>query len=445
MVSKKLLGVAIAAAFSSQAFAQIDLDATTPTKPVFAKETFVTGDKTTVSGVDYYTVTNAANLLDIESKIGVGMNNAQKLFIRVDLTNALFGAAPTLTTATATSTIAQGGADSSYVIFEVTATASKPQADVATVAAATYKLNSNFSGTAVTFTVYETLTAAVNNGTSLYAKSLAGAVTVGSGLKQSVSGGTATADVEKAFKEWTGGVSATLATPGKISSAIDTSTYSKAGTALVAANIYSANDVKVTGDFSMTTATYTLNAASNCGGASTALTIATDKKSATATGANLNGDAYLCILVDGATVIPESAYTGEVKYTAIATPAFAPAAFTGKIGDVVRNGTSIQVPYLTTFSDYAQRLVLVNRGGADVAYTVTFTPETGVTATPGTAATGTLKAKSTTIIPVTSLVTLTGATRTAATVAIVSAQANIDAATTQVNLADKATDTVKLK
>jgi hypothetical protein len=100
---------------------------------------------------------------------------------------------------------------------------------------------------------------------------------------------------------------------------------------------------------------------------------------------------------------------------------------------------------MTTFADYNQRLVLVNRGSADVTYAVTFTPETGVTATAGSAATGTLKANSTTIVKATDLVTITGSSRTAATVAIVSAAANIDAATTSVNLSDKSTDTVKLK
>jgi hypothetical protein len=447
MVSKKLLGLAVAAAFSSQAFAQVNLDATTPTKPVFAKQTFQTGDKTTVGGVDYYTVVNAANLLDIQSKVGVGMNTNQKLFVRVDLTNALFGSAPTLTAvgpATITgATIAQGGADSSYVIFEVTNDASSNAQDAAvTVAAADYKLNSNFAGTAVTFTVYETLTSAVNNGTALYTKSLANVITVGSGLKQVFTPGAAVADVETGFKKFTG--NALTAAAGQISSTVDGTTYSQAGTATVAADIYTAGEVKITGDFGLTGATYALRQNSDCTGGTTALTIAADKKSAT-TGAAMAANEFLCVTVDGNTVIPETTFNGEVTYTAIATPAFAPASFSGKVGEIVRNGTSIHIPYLTTFADYAQRLVLVNRGSSDVAYSVSFTPETGVTATAGAAANGTLKAKSTTVIPVTSLVTLSGATRTAATVAIVSASANIDAATTQVNLADKATDTVKLK
>lgn len=442
MVSKKILGAAIAVAMSSQAFALVDLDANSPTKPVIAKQTFVSGDKTTVSSVDYYTVTNAANLLDIQSKIGVGMNNAQKLFVRVDLTNALFGAAPALTTATATSTIAQGGANAAYVIFEVTATASKPQTDTATVAAASIKLNSNFAGSNVTFTVYETLTAAVNMGTSLYTKSLANVVTVGSGLKQAYTAGTATADVEAAFKKFTGG--ALTAAAGQLSSTVDGTTYAKTGVLTVAGDIYTAGEVKITGDFGLDGATYALRGASDCTGGTTALTIASDKKSAT-TGAAMGANEFLCVTVSGTPVIPETTYTGEIKYTAVANASFAPAAFTGTVGSIVRNGTTIQVPYLTTLPDYNQRLVLVNRGSADVTYAITFTPETGNTATAGTAATGTLKAGKTTILKAADVVSLSGNTRTAATVAIVSAAANIDAATTTVNLADKSTDTVKLK
>ncbi len=385
---------------------------------------------------------NAANLLDIQSKIGVGMNNAQKLFVRVDLTNAVFGAAPTLTSATSTSTIAQGGADSAYVIFEVTASASKPQTDTATVAAASYKLHNNFAGSNVTFTVYETLTAAVNSGTALYTKSLANVVTVGSGLKQAYTAGTAVADVEAAFKKFTS--NALTAAAGQLSSTVDGTTYSQAGTATVAADIYTAGDVKITGDFGLTGATYALRQNADCTGGTTALTVAGDKKSAS-TGAAMGANEYLCVTVTGTPVIPETTYTGSITYTAIATPSFAPAAFNGTVGTISRNGTTIQVPYVSTFSDYNQRLVLVNRGSADVAYSVTFTPEVGVTATAGTAAAGTLKANSTTILSAKDVVTITGATRTAATVAIVSASANIDAATTMVNLSDKSTDTVKLK
>lgn len=440
MVSKKILGVAIAAAFSSQAFAVVDLDATTPVKPVFAKETFLTGDKSTVSSVDYYTVVGAANILDITSKMGVGMNTSQKMFVRVDVANALFATAPSLASlvggAISSATIAQGGSGSSYVVFEVTAGATKVQADTVTVTVPDLKLNSNFTGTAYTFTVYETLTAAVNNGTSLYAKSLAGAVTVASGLKQSLTSTTATADVEAAFKKFTSG--ATLAAAGKIDVSVDAATFNRAGTTTVLADIATAGALKITGDFSLTGAgsAYEMSASTACT-VGTAVTVDSGKAFATTTFAVAAAKPYLCITIPTAAdkVIPESAYNAALTYTAVTNAAFAPAVFSGKMGEVVRNGTTVQVPYLTTFADYNQRLVLVNRGSADVAYSITFTPDvaTGATATAGAAATGTLKAGKTTVLKATDVVTIAGSTRTAATVAIVSAAANIDAATTTIN------------
>lgn len=100
---------------------------------------------------------------------------------------------------------------------------------------------------------------------------------------------------------------------------------------------------------------------------------------------------------------------------------------------------------MTTFADYNQRLVLVNRGTAAVPYSITFTEENGVTSAAGSAASGTLAAQETKIIKATDIVTLTGASRTAATIVVTAPSSTIDAATTSVNLADKSTDTVKLQ
>jgi hypothetical protein len=129
----------------------------------------------------------------------------------------------------------------------------------------------------------------------------------------------------------------------------------------------------------------------------------------------------------------------------IATAAYGPSNVSGALGTVTREGTTIQVPYITTFADYNQRLVLVNRGASAVPYTISFTEEAGVTATAGSMATGTLAANETKIIKATDIVTLAGATRTAATVVVTAPSSTIDAATTSVNLSDKSTDTVKLQ
>jgi hypothetical protein len=110
----------------------------------------------------------------------------------------------------------------------------------------------------------------------------------------------------------------------------------------------------------------------------------------------------------------------------------------------LHNGTTVQLPYLTTFADYNQRLVIVNRGTSDATYSVTFTSEATATATAGTAATGTVAAGTTSSIKVSDIVTMTGLTRTAATIVIVAPTANLSVATNQVNLSDGSTDTVVL-
>ena len=49
---------------------------------------------------------------------------------------------------------------------------------------------------------------------------------------------------------------------------------------------------------------------------------------------------------------------------------------------IMRNGTTVHIPYITQFADYNQRIVIVNRGG-EAAYSMSFMTEDGVTATPG--------------------------------------------------------------
>ena len=52
------------------------------------------------------------------------------------------------------------------------------------------------------------------------------------------------------------------------------------------------------------------------------------------------------------------------------------------LGAIMRNGTTVHIPYITQFANYNQRIVIVNRG-AEATYTFSFTTEDGVTATPG--------------------------------------------------------------
>ena len=160
---------------------------------------------------------------------------------------------------------------------------------------------------------------------------------------------------------------------------------------------------------------------------------------------------FLCITVAQPTeedaeaiIIPETAaYTVMATYEDLASAAFGTEGDTHNLGRIMRDGTTVRLPFLTTYSAYNQRLVIVNRGNAAM-YTISFTPEEGVMAVPGSDAGGTLAANSTTVINLADgdLVTLSGKTRTAGTLIVEAEPTMIDVATTLVNIATGTTDTV---
>jgi hypothetical protein len=160
----------------------------------------------------------------------------------------------------------------------------------------------------------------------------------------------------------------------------------------------------------------------------------------------MDGQEALCNVTDGVAVIPTSAYTIGINYATGLADTPGAADVTGvSIGNITRNGTSQNINYLTTFASYNQRVFITNRGTVDATYAFTFQSEAGATATPGTAATGTSKAGSVLALKASDIVTLTGKTRTAASLAIVGTPANFSIATQQVNLSNGATDTVIYK
>ena len=113
------------------------------------------------------------------------------------------------------------------------------------------------------------------------------------------------------------------------------------------------------------------------------------------------------------------------------------------IGQIRHNGTTVHIPYVTTYENYTQRLVIVSRNKADVEYTVTFNTEGEGTADPMMHS-GMLAGDATTVLKMDELTTLENPTRASATVTVVSHPRNVDVATTMVNKMDQATDTVIL-
>ena len=163
-------------------------------------------------------------------------------------------------------------------------------------------------------------------------------------------------------------------------------------------------------------------------------------------------DKFLCIVVaaadsEDAVAIPETSPYVARKTLLAGTDgaAFPPGMVTHPLGRIIRDGTTVRLPYLTQFATYNQRIIIRNRGGA-APYSFTFHTEDGITATRGTDAEGMLEANSVTVISMMfgDLVTIDGThNRTAATLVVEAEKSDIDVSVSQTNM-DGGTDTTHL-
>ena len=162
------------------------------------------------------------------------------------------------------------------------------------------------------------------------------------------------------------------------------------------------------------------------------------------------GPWYLCVSIDNENEveIPVGDYSLDVTLGTGATdtrpfPAVGDGPFT--VGRITHDGTTVQIPYLTTYEGYNQRIVIVNRSKEDVAYSMTFSTEADVTATPGMAAEGMANGGATTVLRAVDVVTIEGGNRASAQVVLLSDPAKLDMATQVVNKMGGGTDTVVLE
>jgi hypothetical protein len=363
-------------------------------------------------------------------------------------TNTITSTSTYLTNIVSAAAIAQGGLDGdNFVIFDITGPAGGiDQVDILSLATGVGHVAAGPA--TVSVSTYETLANAIASTNGLSSSSGTYATTA-DGIADDSTAINATAEVSTLFTKFDD-----LTLTAAIGSVTFDTTVATTGALVandgaahtVADSLDSADsDIVITGDFSF--GDWEINDQDDCAGATiSALTAATDGGSASATDiSGIEGiDGYLCVTTDGIETINQGSYTYVLEYDTVATAVFPAADGAGTIGSIAHNGTTVQVPYMTTFADYNQRIAIVNRGATDATYTFTFTPEADTTATAGTAATGTVPAGETVSLKASDIVTLAGKTRTAATVVIVAPDANISVASNQVNLADGATDTVIL-
>jgi len=446
MINKKILAVAVATAFSTNALATVALTASNQDIK-FASEVIVPADLNG-DGLLETIDTNTAGALDVTSIVGFTIGAGTSKYIRIDLTDAEFGdtliaADLTVTSAsTTTESLSQGGSDGDdFAIFEVAAAT----LDVSSADAISFDISdldiSVDEASTVTVTTYETAADAVNQTNPLFTDSSAytsvvevanGDITVPNDLIATVGSQFTTFDEDDAV----GTPDVTEASVGEIDIdlllAAGTFYHPETAVVVIADVVATTQDVTVTGDFSF--GAWEFNTLADCSGAATALTIAADELSASRTAAVLTLDTFLCVDNAAADTVLKSAYSAELVDDEL----------TGDMGSIVYNTTSIEVPYLTTFTDYKQRLYIVNNSGSAALYSTTFTAEDGVVVTPGAAATGTVPANEMLMILATDMVSLVGKTRVSAVIEIEATDADVMATTQTVNISDKSTDTVVL-
>jgi hypothetical protein len=465
MLSRKQLAIG-ALAFAGSSAMAFDLDLTTQTSETYALESLDTDSSVVVGTATYYDVDNASNALDVFGAYGVGVINGAQTFVRYDLTNGVFGAVPSATISGMAGTVVTGGTvGASSVVFQFTASAAISAGADTTMVASQYAAIDTASGVAVTRKIFETSTLANSNGTALATKTAASGANLidfTSGVSSTIAGATTgnVASVAAAFATFTG------ATPRL--AVIGSATVTAAGTTAAPVRFQDGTTIDsnlqemlntttstfvVTGDsFGSLTQTFGLSDSTTCAGTPTALTANAAGTASVATALTTllpltTAAKTACMTIattNGTTQIPKGNHTIAITFQPLdATIVNTPAAVTGTIGTIAHDGTTVELPYLTTFSDYNQRVVMTNRGTTAATYNVTpFQTEAGVTAAAGTGASGSIPAGGVAVVKTSDIVTLTGGTRAAATLSIIASDANVNVATTQVNLSDGSTDTV---
>ncbi|GAA5180638.1 hypothetical protein GCM10025771_25630 [Niveibacterium umoris] len=414
LTAKKALVVAVASLVAGGAFAAfpgVNLDSP-GTPPTYASE------------LDYSSgISNGANQLDLETKLGFGVSASQNRYIRLELTNAKFAAAfdPTLVSSVdglANVVVSQGGAaGQNYVILQITSGgAGNSETDTVFLGlpAAGITIDSTASNVTVSYQLHETAVSAVAGATGsslLYKNSGVAIVKFAKALSASFTKNSSYADVAAvpAFSQFD---SATpwVASLGTVTFGIADVLNAAGGNVAKTDLVDTAADKNVltvggsSADFSSTIQMY-LSSAADCSLVDVVGSVAGDFKSAAfdvASAIPLNTGASpstwtVCYQVAAAAPTnPEIAVqqtNAAIDYTEAATALAVPDVSGTAFGEFLHNGTELQGPWFTTNANYVSRFVLTSQYTQDADYKATLITEDGNTCTtPGSAATGTLKA-----------------------------------------------------
>ena len=198
-------------------------------------------------------------------------------------------------------------------------------------------------------------------------------------------------------------------------------------------------------------ADFTLAEGRGCAGAKTSLHYRGSQvtKAGPAYASLAIGEKTLCVTAREASEdvqassIPEATYSATVAFSDARAWHLLPGpAHQANFGRIKRNGTTVQLPLLTTHENYNDRIIIVNRSNLLANYDLTFHPEKGARAIRRAKASGTLDGKTTTVFRARDAVTLDGGFRTAASLSIGLSRDQVEVMTQRVNLGDGSTDSM---
>ena len=456
MMNKKILAVAIAAAFSFNANAIVNLDADSGDLLVAAESIGAANLSTGTNSTTGLVLLTGANLT-VVAEAGFSIAKTTSKYVRYDLTNGEFESITDINDGlnTAVTLVSAGGVGESFAVFELAADAASVTAATDITLDATYGMTDGAT-LSVKYRLFETAQDAVNAVTDGLATENGTIASISSVVTGTFStAATAQAKVASQFKDFDGAGDTTADLNVIQGTALvditPQATIPDGATAFNGASLgFGAAEVTFSGDFSFGTFTFNASTWSVDSDGDTIVTgSAVENNDGTVTvdyaASNFSVDLDD---TDGVNdVAQKGSYTATVSgviATGVTTPSTTISGFSSTSGTITYDTTTINIPYLTTFSSYNQRIYIINNSGQDASYTTTFVTEAGTVATDGSKVAGTVAKNSMLVIKATDLVSLTGTTRTSATIEIEAQGVSIAATSQTVNLSDGSTDTVDL-
>jgi len=371
-------------------------------------------------------IANGSDTLNLIFKAGFGLSNDFR-YARLDVINGAFNssfvASGFATSGTFDSFLVSGGSiGDSYLVVEVSAGSAAGPDTLFTLESNSFLWNNTSEPLEIKYTLYDTADAAVNGLSFLYQKKVKLAKMIKAAGEDYVHSFEHSVGFSQSFLRFNpsfrspntfqlGDSTESLASTGKVlfdqlivddvllpSTSVAITDYRQ----LIPTNDTANDNVRISGDFSSVRAF--LNADDNCAGAEIDLIEFSSEKEVFTSIDNLVTHPVFCLEVTSNNIKVKRADYFIDLGTQLNEKL---------LGGIRYDGAAIDLPYLSNFQLYKQKIFLVNMAGYPVKYLTLFTAETAVQNqyTPGMLAEGEIPADSTLKISVSDLVSISGLTQ----------------------------------